>query len=76
MTSKNRTRRKRRAERQVLKHGKKAKRKHCRIGGRTGHLLAKRLMAGPSCGVSRSRSSEGPAASWVPTVRVLLRGST
>jgi hypothetical protein len=76
MASKSYTRRKRRTERQVLKHGKKAKRKHCRVGGRTGHLFTKRLMAGPSRGLPCSRSSEGPAASCFPVVRLLLRGST
>lgn len=36
-----RIRRKRRTDRQVLKHGKAAKRRHARVGGRTGQQMTK-----------------------------------
>lgn len=38
-----RGRRVRRTQKQVLKHGTGAKRRHARPGGRTGRIMAKRL---------------------------------
>ena len=41
--SRHRTRRKRRTEKQKLKFGPKAKRRHTRPGGRTGSIRSKQL---------------------------------